>query len=393
MSRRVWGASRRVSLRSLLLVGVAIVTPFAGCTSDAPPAGKGDAAALRAPQAPPREQPMPVEEPSPEARLQADNVAEYAKRIEAAMRKASEGPATRPATAPAAVAAVEVMAPKGDSLDPSAVAVSLGPPAVRENPATHPSVPATLPAAGSAERPLPPSFREPAQARPEDVIAQRFRQKLSDDPKALGAHLDYQLLQFLLDRQVPDMGVIATLAPEDREVLSAVMDGLANFRSAVRAEDDALVGRKLRPLMDMNERLRAVADLRINDVVLCTRVDSFGQYEPVASNRFLTGRRHTVIVYCDVENVLSRLNDRRMWESSLQQETALYDSDGKSVWEEPQGGAMDTSHQRRRDFYVARKVTLPANLPAGTYYLKVGIIDRFAQRVAQATLPVQYVDR
>jgi hypothetical protein len=112
-----------------------------------------------------------------------------------------------------------------------------------------------------------------------------------------------------------------------------------------------------------------------------------------AANRFLTGRRHTVIVYCDVDNVLSRLNDRRMWESSLQQETALYDDDGKEVWQEPQDGAIDASHQRRRDFYVARKITLPGSLPPGTYYLKVSIIDRFAQHVAQATLPIQYVDR
>jgi hypothetical protein len=219
----------------------------------------------------------------------------------------------------------------------------------------------------------------------------RISKNVKDYPKDVSAQLDYQLLEFLKDKPTPQLDVMARLSAEDRELLSAILDGLANVRNGIRADNNMLMSRKVRPLLDLADRLRAQADLIIPAMALCTRVDGFGVYEPIEPARFTAMREHAIIVYCEVENFSSHLTDKKLWETRLSQEVVLYTETGLPIWKDRTENIPDLARNRRHDFFVVKKTKFPANITIGRYLLKVTIVDQQASRVAEATIPVQFV--
>jgi hypothetical protein len=239
----------------------------------------------------------------------------------------------------------------------------------------------------TSERPAAPSGKGGAAAELDPVLSRN----LKDYPKDVWAHLDFQMMQFLRDKPTPQLDVLAPLAAEDRELISSVMDGLTNFRNAIRADNNMLMSRKVRPFLELADRLRAQADLIIPTMTLCTRVDGFGVYEPVEPARFTAMKEHPVIVYCEVENFSSHQNANRMWETKLSQEVVLYTETGLPVWQDKTENIPDLARNRRHDFFVVKKTKFPANITIGRYILKVTIVDQQANRVTEATLPVLFV--
>lgn len=225
------------------------------------------------------------------------------------------------------------------------------------------------------------------------ALERKFAQRIGEYPRDVAAHLDYQLLQFVKDQSVPDLNAISTLPAEDREVVTALLDGLSNFRNTVRADNNALLSKKVSPIVAMADRLRASANLTIPTVSLCTSVQQFGVYTPVESSRFKAGVDNQVILYCEVANFASHLNSRGMWETKLTYESTLYTDDdaGLSVWQGKPTPIADECRNRRHDFFLADKISLPANLPVGRYLMKVSIVDQHANRIAEATVPLQLV--
>jgi hypothetical protein len=226
-----------------------------------------------------------------------------------------------------------------------------------------------------------------------DLLHERLTRHIRDYPRDTAGHLEYQLLQFLRGEQVPQLSAIASLPVEDRELLVALLDGLSNFRSTLRADNNMLLSRKVRPLIQMSDRLRTQADLHIPTIALCTRVDGFGVYQPIEPARFTAGQEHPAIIYCEVQNFSSQMNDDRKWETHLAHEAVLYTEGGMNVWQEPVHMVTDQSRNRRQDFFVVKLVRLPASLTIGQYVLKVTIRDEHAGRVAEASLPIQIVSR
>jgi hypothetical protein len=152
-----------------------------------------------------------------------------------------------------------------------------------------------------------------------------------------------------------------------------------------------LISRKIRPLLDLADRLRAQADLVIPTLSICTKVDGFGVYEPIEPARFTAMKEHPVIVYCEVQNFASQLNGKKLWETRLSQEVVLYTESGLPVWQDKTENIPDLARNRRHDFFVVKKTKFPSNIAIGRYLLKVTIVDQQASRVAEATIPVQFV--
>jgi hypothetical protein len=266
---------------------------------------------------------------------------------------------------------------------PTPPAVTLTPPRTeipfnKDSPAVNTTLIAGQP------RPLPAS----------DDLAQRFLQQVKDYPQDAAAHLDWQLLQFLQGQSVPQLQSIAPLPGEDREMLSTLLDGLSNFRNTLRADNNMLLSRKIRPLLELSDRLRTQAELTVPTLVLCTDVKGFGVYEPIEPARFEAGREHKVIVYCEVENFASLLDEQKRWETKLTQEVVLYtEQNGLEVWRDkvPARTVIDYSRNRRHDFFIVKMIRLPANLTIGRYLLKVTVVDQQVKRVAENTVPIVMV--
>ncbi|MDQ3441688.1 MAG: hypothetical protein M3478_15200 [Planctomycetota bacterium] len=264
-------------------------------------------------------------------------------------------------------------------------------------PAAGESIPAaavTTPVVEIKPAPAGAQSRLPvAGALPTDALAQKLGERIKADPLDVAAHVDYQLLQMLNDQSVPALDVISPLPQEDREIVSAVMDGLSNFRNGIRNGGNALLSQKVGPLVDMADRIRSQTTLTIPSLVLCRDVKQYGVYQPFENTRFPLGEKHPVVVYCEVANFVSQLNSRSLWETKLKYEVLLYTDSDKAlqVWQQKSTPVVDQSHSRRRDFFIAKLLELPQDLPIGGYLMKVSIIDDTANRIAEATVPLQIV--
>jgi hypothetical protein len=271
-------------------------------------------------------------------------------------------------------------------------------PGDRANLAVRGSV-SVVPGVANEQLELPPAGGHPSPGRadlsvpsPLDSgdLARTLAGRLRDNPGDLAAHLDYQLLRFLQDDPVPDLDAIAGLQGEDRELLTALVDALSNFRNGVRADGNMLLSQKIRPLLELAARLRSQAELSIPTIALCSKVQKFGIYDPMPG-RFAAGKLNYTIAYCELDNVSARKNDKGEWESKLTQQAVLYTEQGQPVWSNERHAVVDRSRNRREDFFVRQMVELPPSLTIGRYLLKVTVEDEQIRRVAEATVPIEVV--
>lgn len=221
---------------------------------------------------------------------------------------------------------------------------------------------------------------------PEDIaLAEQLAKRVKENPLDVSAHLDYQLHQFTIGQSVPQLAPLAPLPTEDREVIAAVMDGLSNFRTSVQNDNNQLLSKKIRPLVDLSDRLKAQADLAVPTIALCRRVDGFGVYEPIEPAEFPRGRETPVILYCEVANFSSQRPGGKRWETTLAHSATLYKENGVPVWSDKSTNVTDNSRNRRHDFFVVKMLKLPSTLTAGKYVLKVTVMDRQTNRMAEGS--------
>jgi len=221
----------------------------------------------------------------------------------------------------------------------------------------------------------------------DNALSSRLVEHAQQFPNDLAGQLDLQLMRFLREEPVPQLETLGGLAADDRELLSAVLDALSNLRTGVRSDPNQLTSRKVRPLLELADRIRGSAELTLPTLYLCSEVRGFGQYEPMETN-FKAGQDNPAILYCEVENFSSQQNEKLLWETKLSQEVVLYTETGFPVWRDKGSIPTDQARNRRHDFYVYKRVTFPKTLAPGRYVLKVSIIDEQAKRVAENSLTV-----
>lgn len=242
--------------------------------------------------------------------------------------------------------------------------------------------PAQVALADVSERPI--SISPPTT----DPILQRTEARLKDSPRDVWLHTEYQILRLLRDEPTPEMNALASLPQEDREVVTALVDGLANFRSSLRQDSNMLLSSKIRPIVDMADRLRQQSELTIPTLVLCTKVEKFGVYDPIEPSRFPADRENQAIVYVEVANFMSSLTAGQTWTTQIKWDMTLFTDQGVPVWSEKTQEVEDAARTKRRDFFVRKVVTFPRTLTIGRYLLKVTIIDKQSNHVAEATAPL-----
>jgi hypothetical protein len=152
----------------------------------------------------------------------------------------------------------------------------------------------------------------------------------------------------------------------------------------------ATVADRAAPLMEAAKHWQQDADLALPRMVLATRVDSFGVFTPV-SGTFEQGKRHTVIIYCEVANFASKKSDDGWYTTNLSQQETLITDDGLLVWRPNAEDVEDRSMNQRHDFYLVKKLTIPETLAAGKYTLRMSVTDRNTNKISVVSMPVEIV--
>jgi hypothetical protein len=178
-------------------------------------------------------------------------------------------------------------------------------------------------------------------------------------------------------------------------LLTTVADSLSTFRLSLR-NGDGLMATRVAPLLALSDRIRAQTPLTLPTVALCRSVQQFGVYDAIDPAQFPAGKDATVIVYCEVENFVSQPASTGAMETKLNYQAVLYSEGGAGSAGDPSAavlsrkpaGVIDRCRNRRRDFFLADRLTLPATLAPGKYTLKVTVVDELANHVAERAVPI-----
>jgi len=192
----------------------------------------------------------------------------------------------------------------------------------------------------------------------------------------------------LLDRtgsgKPRDTNLSRRLNSVDRQIyqdLLASLDDLGKVKDAPLAD-------RVGPIVEATKKWQGEADIALPKLALATRVESYGVYTPIEA-KFKVGEKHTVLVYCEVANFVSKKTGDNWYETKLSQQETLATEDGLLLWRPNPEVVEDRSMNQRRDFYLVKKITIPDNLAVGKYALRMSVTDLNTNKIAVVNLPIE----
>ncbi|MCZ6445900.1 MAG: hypothetical protein O6758_06920, partial [Planctomycetota bacterium] len=243
---------------------------------------------------------------------------------------------------------------------------------------------------------------EPADTAGEDRLRQLVVQ-LSAELYRQAAYRDMPLPELLLIAATTMVSPDRALAPDaipgltdrERELILKMQTFFAQLgQDLVKTQDPEAI------VAAVNALYSGLADepqLRLPHVALCTEVRGFGDYDqfplnPAGRYAFLAHSRQQVVIYVEIEDFTSELNNKGQWLTELSQQWVVYsDSDGIPVWREDWQVGVDLSRNRREDFWIVQVITLPKELSLGRYQLKIHIRDEMSGAEAETAIDFEMV--
>jgi|CXWL01.1.fsa_nt_gi hypothetical protein len=131
--------------------------------------------------------------------------------------------------------------------------------------------------------------------------------------------------------------------------------------------------------------LRVLSEPRVKSVALCRKVVTFGSYEEMPPDEFVSGRSIQTIVYAEIENLRASAESNGVFETKLSTRLEVLTAEGKSMWQREEPEVIDRCRRPRRDFFVAQRITLPPTLPVGEYVLKFSMEDKTSGMIAESS--------
>jgi hypothetical protein len=218
-----------------------------------------------------------------------------------------------------------------------------------------------------------------------DAIVSQLRKQVQANPRQLNLALALQLL----DGDGKPDGALGALTETDQKYVADVSAAVA---AATAMPAAAGLGEKEAALGAIAKKVENDGDLKLPTLVLASRVDSYGVYSPVEA-KFENGKRHTVIIYCEVANFAARKGEDGWFTTKLAQQDSLITEDGLLVWRPNPEEVEDRSRNQRRDFYLVKKLSLPESLAIGKYTLRMSVTDKQTNKIQTVSIPVEIVGR
>lgn len=350
--------------------------------------------------------------PQPQASPQSVALAEQAQRdveqlraIQDGARAAAAEPPRETRDGPPQIQWITL--PGAEPDDPTSRAARSLHQAALANPVPPRSLPAPRETPGGGVDP-PGEPAQPADA-PADAPAAdpgRTRQLVVDLCAELyrdAAYSDMPLRELLLiaatTMVTPDRALATDALPgltdRERELLGRMQEHFARMgRQLAETGDPESIVAEIQALRD---ELAVTPRLALPQVALCTSVRGFGDYDGFQRNKsghytFLAHAGQQVVLYVEVEDFDSEIDEQGQWVTKLSQQLVMYsDRDGIPVWRESWQTGVDKSKNRRDDFFMVQVVTLPKALSVGRFQLKIHVRDENSGAEAEAAVEIEMV--
>lgn len=244
---------------------------------------------------------------------------------------------------------------------------------------------------------------EPSAASAASLGAERLRTLVADLSRELYASGSYsttplrELLTIaamsMIDPQrTLDPKAIPDLTDKERELLGHLQMFFAELGRSLDSSGHDTEEAIVEAVAKLRETLVNPPALALPTAALCTRVNGFGDYTTFEKYTFLAQSQQKAIVYLEIGEFTSVMNDKGEYVTKLAQQLTIYaDRDGIPVWKEDWQTAVDTTRNQRQDFFTVQVITLPKALTVGKYQLKVRVRDEQSQAEAETSIPFELV--
>ncbi len=215
------------------------------------------------------------------------------------------------------------------------------------------------------------------------ALMSQLEKRVAAAPEDVDAAYRLAMLRLGVGERIDDFRVPSGASARSAQLLTSAVKTAAAMGRALRdptSEADAA----LSAVDTMRQALSGPAGLTIPTVAFCSNVRGFGLIDELESNTFRAGSANQAIVYFTVEHFASVL-ENGLWRTELSERLEVWTEDGEMVWEQTEPRIEDRCGQRRRDFFIAQRIMLPARLSTGKYVLKVTVEDVIAEKQTQAT--------
>jgi hypothetical protein len=231
---------------------------------------------------------------------------------------------------------------------------------------------------------------ERADALIVDLSSELYRQAQRSDAPLRELMLIAATSLVSSERSIDARG-IASLSERDREMLTDMQRFFASLGERLEdATDREDVVRTT--VAELQKSLDRQPPFTMSAATLCMRVRGFSDYDEFDRLSFLAHKQQKVIVYVELENFASTLNDQQQWVTELAQELVIYSGrDGIPVWSESWQSVVDVTRNKRHDFFTVQLVTMPQELSVGRYHLKIRMRDEATGAMVERSIPFEMV--
>ena len=236
-----------------------------------------------------------------------------------------------------------------------------------------------------------------AQVQPADVnalIAQLESQLAASAPGETEAerldyvrrHVNLRLLYLMAGLNDQALDPIQGIDAAHQEFWQQLAWSMASyFDAAGQPNASQRVTQTVNQLRAAINRLKAGADLSLQNVSFCHKIVSFGNYERFSRDQFTPGQ--PVLLYAEVENFKSTIVDSDRYRTALKSTIEIHKAgvEGQPVEVIEFPVTEDLCRSYRRDYFHSYEFSVPKKVEPGLYTLVLKVQDQLGQKTAVST--------
>lgn len=219
---------------------------------------------------------------------------------------------------------------------------------------------------------------------------ERYRAEADDSEFA--RQLDARLMYVIAGDYEAAREPLTLVAQEQRTLAARYVESFIAIREA-RLNDSGIPAGAVTEIESLLEALRSNSELRVPVLAVCREVSGFGQYTRIDPPHFFSGEPAEFVSYAEVGDFRSDQQPDGQYLTHFEMRTRVLNRAGDTVVDLQDSSIQDRCRNRRRDCFIPRLVSLPPTLPPGEYVLKVTLVDKLGQKVAETSTPIRLVAR
>lgn len=204
------------------------------------------------------------------------------------------------------------------------------------------------------------------------------------DEASFREQLDRRVLRVVAGDYEGARRPLTMVSAQQQEMATHLLESLIVIREEAHGGDPSGAADRVRAEWErLAEALRPLSELRIPRLAVCREVIGYGQYEPIDPPRFPAGVSSEFVAYCEVRDFVRERQEDGMYETRFEMRTRVLDAAGNTVLDIRDTDIVDRCRQPRQDCFIPRLVRLPASLSPGEYVVKITLVDKLGQKVAE----------